>query len=93
VVVLSPHKQTIMATNVVIEKNKNENNGSIMKRFTRKVQEAGVIPKLRSIRYDARVPSRNVRKTKRLKSLDKKAEIEHLIKMGKMSQIKTRRRR
>lgn len=85
--------QTFMATNVVIEKKKNENNGSMLKRFTRKVQEAGVIPKLRSIRYDARDLSKNIRKAKRLKSLDKKAEIEHLIKMGKMSQIKTRRRR
>lgn len=82
-----------MATNVDIERKSNENNASVLKRFTRKVQESGVIPKLRSIRYDNRELSRNTQKTKKLKSLKKKEEIDHLIKMGKISQIKGRKRR
>ena len=82
-----------MADNVKIERNKNENNISVIRRFTRGVKDAGILPKVRSIRYMNRTPSSNVRRTKRLKSIEKKEEIEELIKMGKISQVRTRGRR
>lgn len=82
-----------MATNVEIERNKNENNLSVIRRFTRGVKDAGILPKVRSLRYLERELSPNVRKAKRLKALGKKEEIDELIKMGKMSLLRTRGRR
>ena len=41
-------------TNVKVEKNKEEPAVSLLKRFQRKVQESGVLPRVRSIRYNER---------------------------------------
>lgn len=82
-----------MATNVEVEKKKNENNISLLKRFSRRVQGAGILPKVRSLRYDKRTPSENVRKAQKLESLKRKENVEELIKLGKMSQLRSRRRR
>lgn len=82
-----------MAVNVEVEKKKNENNVSVIRRFTRRVQESGVMPKVRSLRYLTRDLSPGVRKAKRLKALEGKARIEELIKMGKISEIRTKKRR
>jgi len=82
-----------MATNVEITRKKNENNMSLLKRFTRRVQGSGVLPKKRSLRYDERTPSENVRRKQRLQALKRKEEMEELIKLGKISQVQTRRRR
>ena len=82
-----------MAVNVDITKKKNENNLSVLKRFTRRVQSAGVLPKVRSLRYENRTPSENVRRNKRLASLERKAKIDDLIKLGKISATPVRRRR
>ena len=73
-----------MATNVVINRNKSENNASMLKRFTRKVQSSGVLSKVRSLRYLERDLSPQVRKKKRLKSIKRKDDILEQIKLGKM---------
>lgn len=82
-----------MAINADITRKKNENNLSVLKRFTRRVQSAGVLSKVRSLRYETRTPSQNVRKKQRLESLVRKAKIDELIKLGKISQTQTRKRR
>jgi len=69
--------------NVQIEKNQNESDLSTLKRFTRKVQESGVLPRVRSIRYAERTKSPYVKKKNKLKSLARKAEFEKLVKLGK----------
>ncbi len=70
--------------NVQIEKGANENNVSVLRRFQKKVQGSGVLNKVRSIRYSERTLSSYKVKVQRLNSLKKKAEIEELIKLGKM---------
>lgn len=70
--------------NIEVEKNSNESNASILRRFTKKVQGSGILPRVRSIRYSSRKLSEYKVKIARLASLSKKAEIESLIKMGKM---------
>jgi ribosomal protein S21 len=70
--------------NIEVEKNSNESNASILRRFTKKVQGSGILPRVRSIRYSGRKLSEYKVKIARLASLSKKAEIENLIKMGKM---------
>jgi len=74
-----------MANNVEITKKKNESNISLLKRFGRKVQEAGVIRKSKSIRYAERPKSAFVKKKNKLKTLTKTAEIEKQIKLGKIT--------
>lgn len=74
-----------MATNVKIVKGKKDNNANLIKKFTRKVQESGIIPRVKSIRYSERNLSSYVKKTKRLKSLKNKSQFEELVKLGKKS--------
>lgn len=74
-----------MAKNVEVAKKKNETNISLLKRFSRKVQEAGVIRKSKNIRYAERPQSDFVKKKNKLKSLKKTSEIEKKIKLGKIT--------
>ena len=71
--------------NVEVTKNANENNLGIIRRFTKKVQGSGVLPKVRSKRYSQRDLSYYKVKKNTLKNLARKAEIMDLIKMGKMA--------
>ncbi len=74
--------------NVEITKNPNENNLSVIRRFTKKVQGSGVLPRVRSLRYSERVLSHYKTKKNTLKNLARKAEILEMIKMGKMADNK-----
>ncbi len=73
--------------NVVIEvrKNPNENNSSVLRRFSRKIQESGIIRKVKSARYNVRKESRLKVKNSALKRMARRIEIEHLKKLGKMA--------
>lgn len=81
-----------MATNVQVEKNNNESSANVIRRFTKRMQGSGIIQRLRKGRYYERVKSSNVRKTSRLKKLDKKAEYEKQVKLGKIQERAPRRR-
>ncbi len=76
--------------NVEITRNSTENSLGVIRRFTKKVQSAGVLPRVRSIRYNERGLSSYKIKMKTLKSLKRKAEIQELIKMGKMPEKTSR---
>ena len=71
--------------NVEVTKSANENNLGIIRRFTKKVQGSGILPKVRSLRYSQRDLSFYKTKKNTLKNLSRKAEIMELIKMGKMA--------
>jgi hypothetical protein len=70
--------------NAEVVKNNNENNLNLIRRFTKKVQGSGVLPRVRSIRYATRKQSEYVKKKKTLKVLKRREEVNELIKMGKM---------
>ena len=70
-------------TNVLITKGNSDNNGLMMKKFTKKMQESGVLPRLRSIRYNERALSFYKIKKAKLRNLKRKEEIQTLIKLGK----------
>lgn len=80
--------------NVEVVKGANENNLSVLRRFTKRVQSSGVLPRVRSKRYTQHLPSRNTRHAKHLSYLKKKAVTAELIKLGKLSEVSkfTRRR-
>lgn len=78
-----------MAINVEVVKTGTENSMSVLRRFTKRVQGAGILPRVRSLRYQERAQSPYKRKQATLKKLNRRKEVERLIKLGKM-QEKTR---
>ena len=70
--------------NAEVVKTGSENNVNLIRRFTKKVQGSGVLPRVRSIRYSTRKLSEYVKKKKTLKVLKRREEVAELIKMGKM---------
>jgi ribosomal protein S21 len=73
-----------MAVNVEVLRGKVESNASVLKRFSRRVQESGVVVRLKGERYLEREKSRNHRRVKKLGSIARKTEREKLIKLGKI---------
>lgn len=80
-----------MATNVQVEKNQNESSANIIRRFTKRMQNAGIVRRMRDARYYKRDKSSNVRKEARLKKLVKKDAYEVAYKMGKTPERRGRR--
>lgn len=76
-----------MAINVEITKSDKDNNLGLIRKFTKRVQGSGILPRLRGRRYSTRKLSEYVTKKKTLKRLSEKARIQELIKMGKMAGI------
>ena len=73
--------------NIEVVKGANENNLSVLRRFTKRVQAAGVLPRVRSKRYTQRFPSRNTRQAKTVVYLKKKEATAELIKLGKINEV------
>ncbi len=73
-----------MSVNVEVTKNQNESAISLIRRFTKRVQGSGVIPRVRSLRWAKRKESYFKRKKSALVVLEKRAHYEHLKKMGKL---------
>lgn len=80
-----------MATNVQIEKNANESSANVLRRFQKRMQNSGIVRRLRDERYHQRQKSENVRQAARLKKLDKKEAYEKDYKLGKIVERKKRR--
>lgn len=77
----------MMTVNIEVTKGANENNLSVLRRFTKRVQGSGILPRVRSKRYSERIKSKNVRRAKTLTRIKKREEIKELIKMGKMNEL------
>jgi ribosomal protein S21 len=71
-------------TVIVVNKNPNENNNSVLRRFSRRIQESGIVRKVKGARYNLRAESKLKAKKSALKRLEKRKEIEKLRKLGKM---------
>lgn len=72
--------------NVEVVRHGNENNLLLIRRFSKRVQGAGVLRYVRGHRYKGRRPSKFKRKMSALKSLKRRAEIMRLVKLGKLPQ-------
>jgi len=74
-----------MAKTVIeVKKNPNENNSGVLRRFSRKIQESGIIRKVKGARYNVRQESKIKIKKSALKRMARRQEIEKLKKLGKM---------
>lgn len=80
-----------MATNVDIKKTKNDNNLGLLRKFSRKVKQSGVLQKKRSLRYFDRNVSDFKKKANALNKIEKRAEYEHKEKMGLLKPRKKRK--
>lgn len=81
-----------MSTNVAVEKTGTENNVGLIRRFTKRVQESGIVKRVRGIRYSDRNRSHYVKKTKALESIERRAIREKLLKLGKITDAVKKRR-
>jgi ribosomal protein S21 len=74
-----------MAKTVIeVSKNGNENNASVLRRFSRKIQESNIIQKVKGSRYNKRKESKLKVKKGTLKRLERRSEMEKLRKLGKI---------
>ena len=73
--------------NVEVVKGPNENNLSVLRRFQKRVQGAGILMKVRTKRYSERVKSENVKRAKTLAYLKRKDEMSELMKLGKVNEL------
>jgi len=71
-------------TIIEVNKNANENNASVLRRFSRKIQESNVIQRIKGSRYNKRKESKLKVKKSTLKHLERRKEIEKLRKLGKI---------
>lgn len=76
-----------MITVIEVKKNANENNMNLLRRFTRKVQESGIIQKVKSKRYNKRAESKIKIKIATLKKIARKKNQEKLFKLGKVNKF------
>ncbi|MEX0672867.1 MAG: hypothetical protein WDZ82_02800 [Candidatus Paceibacterota bacterium] len=82
-----------MARNAEVIKKGNENNTSLLRRFTRRVQSSNTLSSARKHRYFQRPLSSELTKQRRLEKLERKARIEWLVKLGKIGEKTDNRRR
>ncbi|MDB5255212.1 MAG: seg [Candidatus Nomurabacteria bacterium] len=71
-------------TNVEIKRNGTENALGVLRRFSRKMQESGIIMKVKGERYAIRPLSKLAEKNMKVKRLARRVEVEKLKKLGKM---------
>ncbi len=71
-------------TIVEVKKNPNESNTSVLRRFSRRMQESNIIQKVKGSRYNERKESKLKVKKSALKRMVKRKEIERLKKLGKI---------
>ncbi len=74
----------------VVKKNTNENDVNLIRRFTKKIRNSGILPRVRSIRYNNRKVSKLIKKKETLRGIKRKEEIKKLIKLGKMPENRLR---
>ena len=73
-----------MAINVQVEKNQQESTANLIRRFTKRMQGAGIVQKARSSRYFKRDKSENVRRHSKLLKLTRQKTYETNLKLGKI---------
>ena len=69
---------------VEVKKNANETNASVIRRFTKRVQESSILSTARAHRYKERDPSVYTRKKKALKRISRFKDIQRKKKLGLM---------
>ena len=69
---------------IQVKKNPNETNPSLVRRFSRRIQESGNLRQAKSLRYNKRPLSKFNLKKSALHKVAKRKEYERLKKLGKV---------
>ena len=72
-------------TIIEVKKNPNENNASVLRRFSRRIQDSSIIQKVKNSRYNERKESKLKIKKSALKRISKRKTNERLRKLGEIS--------
>lgn len=72
---------------VQVTKNNNESPTGLIRRFTKKVQDAGILRRAKSLRYKERTLSYYKKKMATLNKLKARKEYEKLKKLGKIKDV------
>jgi ribosomal protein S21 len=80
-------------TVIEVKKGTTENNATLLRRFSRKVIDSGIVRHVKSKRYNERKISKVSQKELALRRMNRKKEVEKLKKLGKMKETKNTRRR
>ncbi len=75
-----------MAINVKVTREAGENTASVLRKFSFKVRSSGILLKARKEMYRQKPISRNMRKRNAVVRLKKLAEIQKLIKEGRLKE-------
>jgi ribosomal protein S21 len=78
--------------NVEVVKNSSESATNLIRRFQKRVQGAGILMRVRGIRYSERPDNKSTRKKRALAILAKKIKFEEAAKIGKPIITKKKRR-
>ncbi len=73
-----------MTVNAEVQKNEGESAVNLIRRFQKRVQGSGLIQRMRGRRYYARTKSSLVRRKHTLKAIERRENIQELIKLGKI---------
>ena len=71
--------------NVEVKKNSNENNMSLLRRFSRRIQESNMTRIVKAKRYSSRKTTKLGQKNMALKKITRRKEVARLQKLGKMA--------
>ena len=74
-----------MVINIKVEKSGTENTGAILRKFTQRMRSAGIVQKMRKVRFRARPLSPSMRRKVALRKIERRGDFEQLIKDGKLS--------
>lgn len=80
-----------MTINIEVKKGNSENSASLLRRFQKRVQESGVLPRVRSIRYSERDLSKLKVKRAKLKKLNGAVKYERAKRLGLLTEKKKKR--
>lgn len=70
--------------NVSVDRNPNESASSLIRRFTKRVQDSGILPRVRSLKEAQRTLSYYKKKKGALEVIRRRSEMEKLAKLGKL---------
>lgn len=72
-----------MVTRIEVKRSQNESSTSLMRRFSKRVQGLNLIRKVKSLKSAERPKSPYKKKMDALKRIAKRADLEHMRKLGK----------
>lgn len=74
--------------NVEVQKNEKETATNMIRRFTKRIQDSGVLRKAKSMRFHERSLSDRAKKERALKRIARREQYEELAKLGKLPEKK-----